>query len=54
MISHFTMTLLQSVSSVMRSMRSGNPDHSGSAPPLCAKMSETVPPPEITEEGETG
>jgi hypothetical protein len=21
---------------------------------LCAKMSETVPPPEITEEGETG
>ena len=24
------------------------------APALCARMSETVPPPEITEEGETG
>ena len=23
-------------------------------PPLCVRMSETVPPPEITDEGETG
>src|SRR2546426_7779985 len=30
------------------------PKQRGRKPPLCARMSETVPTPEITDEGETG